>query len=179
MKAARPRPSTTAALIAIGVTVLLIAGCSSSSPAQPDSSTGSHSSAKGASAASASPAAAHPLDVCAIVNAASAASLTGQPITTAVPRSGLEAKEYGCGYSNDDDSLQVQLTVFEHDASNTYDTVSSTSKSVSTVSGVGDKAFFDNDGTLYVLAGADLIQVNGLDTADQSAALARPVLGAL
>jgi hypothetical protein len=32
---------------------------------------------------------------------------------------------------------------------------------------------------MYVLAGSTLIQVNGLKTADESAALARPVLAAL
>ncbi len=47
------------------------------------------------------------------------------------------------------------------------------------MSGLGDKAFFDNDGTMYVLAGNNLIQVNGVKTADQCAALARPVLAAL
>jgi hypothetical protein len=44
---------------------------------------------------------------------------------------------------------------------------------------LGDRAFFDNDGTMYVLAGNNLIQVNGLNTAGESAALARPILAAL
>ena len=38
---------------------------------------------------------------------------------------------------------------------------------------------YDNDSTMYVLAGDNLIQVNGVDSADKCAALARPVLAAL
>ncbi len=87
-------------------------------------------------------------------------------------------QEYGCNYGNDDDSLQVEVTVFEHDAKTTYNTFSTGSNNTS-VSGLGDKAFYDNDGTMYVLAGDNLIQVNGLNSSDQCAALARPVLAAL
>ncbi len=120
----------------------------------------------------------HPIDVCATVDAASAAKLSGQPITTADTQSGLQPQEYGCVYGNDDDSIQVEITVYEHDAASTYDTLSTGSTGATPVSGLGDKAFFD-DGTLYVLVGSNLIQVNGLDTADQSTALAQPVLAAL
>ncbi len=119
-----------------------------------------------------------PIDVCATLPAAKAAQLSGQPITTADPRTGLMPREYGCNYGNDDDSLQVEVTVFEHDAKASYDTFSSAGNNTS-VSGLGDKAFYDNDGTLYVLAGNNLVQVNGLDSSDECAALARPVLAAL
>lgn len=122
---------------------------------------------------------AKPIDVCSVLSAASAARLSGQPITTADTQSNLQPKEYGCAYGNDDDSLQVEVTVFEHDAATSYGTFLTASPNASQISGLGDKAFFDNDGTLYVLAGTALIQVNGLTTADASAALAKPVLAAL
>ena len=85
---------------------------------------------------------------------------------------------YGCGYGNADDSIQVEVQVFEQSAP-TYDALLSGSKDASPVSGLGDKAFFDNEGSLYVLDGSTLIQVNGLSTADECAALARPILAAL
>lgn len=165
-------------------------GCGSSPGASGLSTTvGSSSSASTASGGSpssaargepsASRASGHPIDVCTTLPAASAAKLSGQPITTAVPRTGLQPQEYGCAYGNDDDTLQVEVTVFGHDAAFSYDTFLSGTKNARTVRGLGDKAFFDNDGTMYVLAGSNLIQVNGLKTADQCAALARPVIAAL
>jgi hypothetical protein len=113
------------------------------------------------------------------VPAASAAQLSGEAIVRATPTAGLQPREYGCGYGNADDSQEFEITVFEHDAATSYDFFSTGSKNATPVSGLGDKAFFDNDGTMYVLAGPDLIQVNGLMSADLSAALARKVLAAL
>ena len=153
-------------LLALGV---LAIGCHSTS-------TGSNGSASGGSPASP---AGHPIDVCATLPAASAAKLSNTAITKATPRTGLQAQEYGCAYDNDDDSLQVEVTVFEHDAKSSYDAFAGVAKNATAVSGLGDKAFFDKDGTLYVLAGSNLLQVNGLDTAAQCAALARPVLAKL
>lgn len=161
-----------AAMVVASVTMIVLAACSSSSSKTASGApraAGNTTHAAGADQA---------VDVCAAVDAASARRLTGQPITTADTQAGLQAREYGCVYGNDDDSLQVEITVYRHDAASTYDTFSAGISGATQVSGLGDKAFFA-DGTLYVLAGTALIVVNGLDTADQSAALARPVLTAL
>lgn len=128
--------------------------------------------------ASASGASGHRISVCAALPAASAAKLSGKAITTATSQTGQELHKYGCAYSNEDDSVQVEVMVFEQNAAQTYNFLLSATKNARAVSGLGDKAFFDNDGTMYVLAGSNLIQVNGLDTAEQCAALARPVLAA-
>ena len=106
-------------------------------------------------------------------------STAGQPITTATAISEQAPDEYGCAYSSADDSVQVEVQVSEHDAASSYGTFLAGSPGASTVGGLGDKAFFDNERTMYVLAGNNLIQVNGLNTADESAALARPILAAL
>jgi hypothetical protein len=165
-----------------GVTALILAGCSHS-PATMDAAgqsvTQSRSPAAVPASAPSGVGPGKPVNVCMIINAATATRLTGQTITTAVARTGLMPKEYGCAYANDDDSLQVEVTVFEHDAASSYGVFSAGSKNASPVSGLGDKAFYDNDGTLYALAGINLIQVNGLDSASECAALARPVLAAL
>jgi hypothetical protein len=177
-------------LVAIGLTAMSMTGCGSSSQSggSPATAVGSSASASGSSGVLSSKASAagstsggstHPIDVCATLSAASAAKLSGQAITTAIARTGLQPQEYGCAYGSADDSVQVEVTVFEHDAAFSYDMFLSGSKKASTVNGLGDKAFFDNDGTMYVLSGHNLIQVNGLKTADQCAALARPVLAAL
>lgn len=119
------------------------------------------------------------IDVCAIVDAAKASQLTGEAVTSAAPETNLMANEYGCAYASEDDSFKAQITVFEHDAANSYATISSGSKNVTPVSGLGDKAFYDNEQTLYTIAGNTLIQINGVEGAAKCAAMARPVLAAL
>jgi hypothetical protein len=168
-----------------------LSGCGSASHASGSTATSATSAVASSPSSHAAPtstargqvstpsATAHAIDVCATLSAAAAANLSDQAITTADAQNGLQPKEYGCAYGNADDSLQVEVTVFEHDAAFTYNTFSSGSAGATTVSGLGDKAFFDNDGTMYVLAGSNLIQVNGLKTADECAALARPVVAAL
>jgi hypothetical protein len=110
--------------------------------------------------------------------AASAAKLSGKAVTIARPLTNIQ-EGYGCGYSNDDDSVQIEVTVFTHNPALSYDTFVSGTKNPKVVAGLGDKAFFDNDGTMYVLAGNNLIQVNGVATAEQCAAVARPIVAAL
>jgi hypothetical protein len=174
-------------VLAIGIAALGLTSCGASNASGSSTTTGSAASSAPAaspattasSQASAPPASARPIDVCATVPAATAAKLSGKPFTKGVPRGGLQPEEYGCAYGNDDDSLQMEVTVFEHNAAESYNFFFSGSKNARAVNGLGDKAFFDNDGTMYVLVGNNLIQVNGLETADQCAALARPVVAAL
>lgn len=174
------------AIALAGLAMLSIAGCGSSSKSSASSPTGPSSPAVSSAAAGSSPAtsassggSAKAIDICATLPAATAAKLSGAGITTASAATGQPAKEFGCNYGNADDSVQVEVKVFEHDAASTYSTVLSGTTKASSVTGLGDKAFFDNQGTLYVLVGQALIQVNGLDTSDECAALAKPVIAAL
>jgi hypothetical protein len=166
---------------AAAVAVLSVAACGANSPTGGGATTGASATGQpsAASTGSAGAGSSQPIDVCATLTAASAAQLSGQPITTASAMTEQAPREYGCAYDSDDDSVQVDVQVFEHDAVSSYATYLAASPNASTVGGLGDKAFFDNDGTMYVLAGSSLIQVNGLSTADACAALARPVLAAL
>jgi hypothetical protein len=154
----------TLGVLALGVSAAGLVGCGLSS---------------GAGGSSTPPESGKPIDVWAALPAASAAKLSGAAFTTANPITNLQPQEYGCAYSNDADNVQGEVKVFEHNAVATYDFLLNGSKIAQPVRGLGDKAFFDNDGTMYVLAGSNLIQVNGLKTADQCAALARPILATL
>jgi hypothetical protein len=176
--------SSAAVVFIVGtLTTLGTTGCGSSAQnAQPaGSATAVSTSAPNAGAqASASGAATHPIDVCAVLPAATAAKLSGLAVTIGNTLSGgLQPLEYGCGYTNDADSVQFEVKVFAHDAATSYDFFFSASQKATPVRGVGDKAFFDNDGTMYVLKGNYLIQVNGVKTKDLCAAVARPVVAAL
>lgn len=127
---------------------------------------------------SASPAGvpAHPVSVCAVISAAQAAKLTSQPYTVAAPQAGDWASR--CAYNNSDATAQgVDVTLFDTNAASTWNVVHN--GNISDVSGLGDKAFWDNDNTLYVMSGTDLIQVNGLSSEQTSEELAKLVVGAL
>lgn len=116
------------------------------------------------------------IDVCTVLDAATAARLSGQPYTTAVPAKGEWLSS--CAYDNDDATVEgVNVSIADTNVENTWRTVHT--GNIEDISGLGDKAFWDKDNTLYVLAGADLIQVNGLDDEAPSRALAGPVLAAL
>ena len=172
-----------AVLAAIVLSLTALTGCGSGSSSGSDGSGRTKSAADPAGTPSATTGTAgnstRQLDVCALVGTAKASQLDGHQITTAGPATGLSSHEYGCAYSNDDGTVQIQIQVFAHDAKSNYDNLSSQSKDVTAVPGLGDKAFYDNDETMYVLAGNNLLQVNGCDGADHCAALARPVLSAL
>lgn len=166
--------------------VLAIAAVSALAACGPASSSSSAAAAPASAAAAASsgPAqadggsTAKTISVCSVLGAHQAATLAGQPDTTAVSEDPGGGTGSRCAYNNDDSTAEgVNVTVWTSDAATTWQEVHT--GSVADVSGLGDKAFWDNDNTLYVLSGTDLIQVNGLDSEKRSEALAKPVLDAL
>lgn len=180
------RLSTSAAVAAALVAAAALAGCNSSkktsTPARASSSAGASTRSSSApvdgssTPSEARSADANAVDVCALISAAKAAQLAGQPYTTATTETGNFGSE--CAYNNDDSTAQgVNLSVDKQNVDSTWQLVHS--GSVTDVSGVGDKAVWDNDNTLYAVSGSMIIQVNGLDSEDKSVALAKAFLAAL
>ena len=123
--------------------------------------------------------AAKSIDVCAALPVAQAAQLSGQPYTTAAPTGIAQGWSSGCAYNNDDATAQgVNVNIDTSDrAANTWNLVHT--GNISEISGVGDKAFWDKDNTLYAMSGTTLIQVNGLESEDKAQAIATAIIGAL
>jgi hypothetical protein len=121
------------------------------------------------------------IKVCDVISAAQAAKITGQPYTTAAPSSAAPGSgdwTSKCAYNNDDATAEgVNVSFANVNAQSTWNLVHA--DGVTDISGLGNKAFWDNDNTLYVLSGSDIIQVNGLSSQQQSVDLAKPVLAAL
>jgi hypothetical protein len=116
------------------------------------------------------------IKICDVLSAAQAAKLTGLAYTSATSSNAEWTSS--CAYDNDDATIEgVNVSYSNQNAQSTWNIVHA--GKITDVSGLGDKAFWDNDNTLYVLAGNDLIQVNGLESQKQSVALAQPVLAAL
>ncbi|HWG09932.1 MAG TPA: hypothetical protein VN693_00325 [Rhodanobacteraceae bacterium] len=123
--------------------------------------------------------AARSTDVCTLLPVAQAAQLSGQPYTTAAPTGSAEGWTSGCAYNNDDATAQgVNVNIDTSDrVANTWNLVHT--GNISEISGVGDKAFWDKDNTLYAMSGKALIQVNGLESQGRSEALAKAIIHAL
>ena len=123
--------------------------------------------------------AAKSMDVCTLLPVAQAAQLSGQPYTTAAPTGVAQGWTSGCAYNNDDATAQgvtVNIDTRER-AANTWNFIRA--GNLSQVSGVGDKALWDKDNTLYAMSGTVLIQVNGLESQGKSEAIAKAVIHAL
>lgn len=168
---------TVAALVVAPVAALTACGpAGSASSAAGTAATSAAAANPAAGSASPAGAPAHALNICAVISATQAAKITGQPYTVAASQAGDWASQ--CAYNNDDATAQgVDVTLFNTNAATTWNLVHSGNHS--DISGLGDKAFWDNDNTLYVLSGNDLIQVNGLNSEQAAEALAKPVLDAL
>jgi hypothetical protein len=123
--------------------------------------------------------AAKSIDVCTVLPVAQAAKLSGQPYTTAAPTGTAEGWTSGCAYNNDDATAQgVNVNIDTSDrVANTWNLVHT--GNITEISGVGDKAFWDKDNTLYAMSGKTLIQINGLESQDKAEALAKAVIHAL
>ena len=148
---------------------IVAAGTSAAGAASPSSATST----------SASTAAAKSINICTAVPPATVVKLTGKPYTVAssdgAAAAGADAR---CAYDDvDNTDSGVTLTVFFENADNTWRLVHT--GNVTDVSGVGDKAFWDNGNTLYAVSGSTLIQVNGLDAEAPTVALAKALLDAL
>ena len=163
-------PATPANTTAAGVA----AGASTGS-AVSSSSTASTSSAASTAASGGTKS----IDICTAVPPATVVKLTGKPYTVASSAGALSVgADARCAYDDvDNTDSGVTLSVFFENAETTWQAVHT--GNVTDVSGVGDKAFWDNGNTLYAVSGSTLIQVNGLDAEAPTVALAKALLAAM
>jgi hypothetical protein len=154
------------------VAVLALAACHSTTANSTNSGGSAQSKSTGKAAAPAKA-----IDVCTALPAAKAGQLAGQPYTTADDNSD-QGWTSGCAYNNDDATAKgVNVNIDTKTATNTWNLVHT--GNIAEISGLGDKAFWDNDNTLYALVGSVLIQVNGLESEQASEALAKVIVAAL
>lgn len=169
---------TTTALVLLATT---LAGCgqsnSSSPPQANNAGTSVSAPATGSSPASNATVPASTVtstDICSRISAAKASQLAGQSFTKATPESvGWPAT---CAYT-DSNGDGVSLDYSNQNVDNTWQLAHT--GTFTDISGIGDKAFWDNNNTLYAVSGQVLIQVNGLNSQDQSEALAKAFLNAV
>lgn len=164
--------------------LVLLAGCGSTTSSTPPAAAASGPAADSASTADTpvdtptdegTAPASGIVEVCTVLPAATVAGLTGVAFTTAVV--GHTGWDSECDYSNDDSSAQLQVNLTSQNVDSTWQAVDVAG--VTDVPGLGDKAIWDNDSTLYVVEGDVLMQVNGLDKEAAAVAVAQQMTGLL
>jgi hypothetical protein len=178
------RAQLSTAAVALALTASL-AACSSgsktttgsSAPANPATATAVGSSPSTAVSTTPSQSStAKSIDICTAVPPATVVQLTGKQYTVATP--GTIGLGLSCAYDDvttSDDG--VNLSYATTNAENTWQALHT--GTLTNISGIGDKAFWDNDNTLYAVSGSTILQINGLDSQSASVALAKVLLAAL
>ncbi len=113
----------------------------------------------------------HPVNVCSLLPAATAASLSGEPITQAQEDDTPSYKLYTCNYTSADGTTGFDISVLALDAVAGYDASASVS-TVTQISGLGDKAYSSITGTI-ALFGNVSINVSNLASASAAEAIIR------
>lgn len=161
-----------AALVPVALAGILLAACgSTSTPAGGGGGGGATQPASGnsgstsGSATSVNDGIGHPVNVCSLLPTATAASVSGEPITVANEQDTLSYKIYSCDYTSADGTNGFDLNVLALDAAAGYEgdvqAHQTTGSPVTPVSGLGDKAFATSDG-VEALFGNYSIDVSNL-----------------
>jgi hypothetical protein len=115
----------------------------------------------------------HPVNVCSLLPAATAASISGEAISQATEDDTTSYKLYVCKYSNAAGTNGFDISVLALDAAAGYDAgLTAAGSDAKQISGLGDKAFSSILG-LKALFGNVSITVSNLASDDASEALIR------
>jgi hypothetical protein len=161
--------------IALGATLLAGCGGASTSAGGSQPASGGSSSSSGGSSNSGTgieDGIGHPVNVCSLLPASSAASISGEPITVAQEQDTPSYKLWVCNYTSADGTTGFTISVLALDAAPGYDADLTANGTVQPVSGLGDKAFTGTTGT-EALFGNYSIDVSNLQSSSASEALIR------
>jgi len=129
----------------------LLSACSTGPSAGTGAANGGQSSSGGSQQASSGGGSVadglgHPVNVCSLLPAATAASLSGEPITQTEEQDTPSYKLYTCEYTNSNPPNEFTISVLADDAAAGYDGEVQAAGGIATVkpiTGLGDKAFSD------------------------------------
>ncbi len=141
-------------LALVAVAAGLLSACSAGSAAGAGAANGGQSNGGGSQPASSGGGSVadglgHPVNVCSLLPAATAASISGEPITQAEEQDTPGYKIYDCNYTSADGTTGFDISVLAEDAAIGYDAnvqAGSSVVAIHQISGLGDKAFSDITG---------------------------------
>lgn len=159
--------------VSAAVAATLLAGCGSSTTPASNGGGGSQTSSGGSgsggssSGTSVNDGIGHPVSVCTLLPAATAASVSGEPITVAQEQDTASYKIWTCNYTSADGTSGFVVNVLAMDAAAGYagdvQVAQTTGHPVTPISGLGDKAFSGPLG-VEALFGNYEISVAGLNS---------------
>jgi hypothetical protein len=172
-------PLSLAGLVPVALAGMLLAACGSTSApssggggggggSQP---TSGNSGSTSGSSTSVNDGIGHAVNVCSLLPATTAASVSGEPVTVANEQDTLSYKIYTCNYTTADGTNGFDINVLALDAAAGYaadiQTHQTTGSPVTPVSGLGDKAFSTSDGVeaLFGNYSIDVSNLTGNSTA--------------
>jgi hypothetical protein len=175
-----------AAVAPIALGAVLVAGCGSSGgggssssnvAAQVGSGTSNNSGNSSSGGTGVLDGIGHPVNVCALLPAATAASMSGEPITVAQEQDTPSYKIWSCDYTSADGTAGFTVDVLAMDAAAGFNGDVQTNSSIGAakytpVSGLGDKAFSSISG-VEALFGNVSIDVANLNSDAASEAIIR------
>ena len=165
-------PLRLAALIPIAAGAALLAGCGGAATSSGGSQPGAGSG--GSSSGSINDGIGHAVNVCSIMPAATAATVSGLAITVAQEQDTPSYKLWVCNYTTADGTNGFTISVLALDAAPGYAADLQADGSAKPVSGLGDKAFAGTSG-VEALFGNYSINVSNLESASASETLIRDV----
>jgi len=137
--------------VSAAVAATLLAGCGSSTTPASNGGGGSQTSSGGSgsggssSGTSVNDGIGHPVSVCTLLPAATAASVSGEPITVAQEQDTASYKIWSCNYTSADGTNGFVVNVLAMDAAVGYaadvQAAETAGAKVTQISGLGDKAF--------------------------------------
>lgn len=176
----RTRTSLSLAGLAPAVLVgMLVTACGSSTttPGGGGGGGGSQPASGGSGGTSVNDGIGHPVNVCSLLPATTAASVSGEPITVATEQDTPSYKIYTCNYTSADGTTGFVVNVLALDAIAGYEGDMQTYQTVGTamtpISGLGDKAFSTTGGHVEALFGNVKIDVANLSDAAAGETLIR------
>jgi hypothetical protein len=115
--------------------------------------------------------------VCSLIPAATAASVSGEPITVAQEQDTVSYKIYSCNYTSADGTTGFVINVLALDAAAGYQGEIQTDQTigtpVTTISGLGDKAFASSDGVEALFGNVSIKVANLVGKTDACETLIR------
>jgi hypothetical protein len=176
-----PTPIQIARLVPFAVAGILMTACGSTSTTAAVAAVGGGGSqpASGGSGSTTSinDGIGHPVNVCALVPASTAAAVSGEAITVATEDDTLSYKIYSCNYQNAAGTVGFVLNVLALDAAAGYqgdiDAHKAVGSPVAPISGLGDKAFSVSDGVEALFGNVEIEVANLVGNTAASETLVR------
>jgi hypothetical protein len=160
-----PAPVRIACLTPFAAVAILVSACGSSSTATGGGGGGSQpASGNSGSTTSINDGIGHPVNVCALIPASTAASVSGEPITVANEDDTLSYKIYSCDYTSADGTMGFDIDVLALDAvagfQGDIDGAKAVGVPVTPISGLGDKAFANGGGVEALFGNVEIHVAN-------------------